>query len=73
MTLDEATKALSMHQSFASFMKEVSELREENIRAMFEASTDQIQQISGMVLAYDQLLSMADWPKLQKQHGASLQ
>lgn len=72
MTLDEATKALSMHESFARFVKEVSELREENIRAMFEADTNQIQQISGMVLAYDQLLSMADWPKLQKQHGSSL-
>jgi hypothetical protein len=71
--IDEDLNALAMHESFARFVKLISELREEKIGEMFESSTEGLQQVSGMILAYDQLLQMTNWEKLRVRHGASLQ
>ena len=65
MTLDEDLKALSQHEHFAHFLQVISELREETIAELHEASTDKMQQLSGRILTYDQILQMCNWRKLQ--------
>lgn len=65
MTLEEDLRVLSQYEHFAHFLKVISELREETIGELHEASTEQIQQLSGRILTYDQILQMTDWRKLQ--------
>ncbi len=52
---------LQNYEQFARFIKMIHELREETISEMHEASTEQLQQLSGRVITYDQVLQMADW------------
>ena len=66
--LDQDIEALSNYEHFARFINVVEQLREECISDMHEASTDQLQQIAGRILSYDQLLQMVDWKNLQKRH-----
>jgi hypothetical protein len=68
MSLDKDIEALSNYEHFARFIKVIEQLREECIADMHEASTDQLQQIAGRILSYDQLLQMVDWNKIQKRH-----
>ena len=55
---------LQNYEQFARFIKMIHELREEIISEMHEASTEQLQQLSGRVITYDQVLQMADWQSL---------
>ena len=66
MSLDEDLKALSQHEHFARFLQVISDLREETIEELHEATSDNIQQISGRILTYDQVLQMCDWRNLRK-------
>jgi len=66
--LEEDLQVLSTHESFARFIETVYSLREEAIASMFESDKDQVQQISGTILAYDQLLKMTNWSSLQTKH-----
>ncbi len=66
MSLDSDLKALSKHEHFARFLQVISDLREETIEELHEATSDNIQQISGRILTYDQVLQMCDWRNLQK-------
>jgi hypothetical protein len=68
MSLEKDIEALSNYEHFARFIKVIEQLREECIADMHEASTDQLQQIAGRILSYDQLLQMVDWNKIQKRH-----
>jgi hypothetical protein len=68
VSLEKDIEALSNHEHFARFIKVIEQLREECIADMHEASTDQLQQIAGRILSYDQLLQMVDWKNLQKRH-----
>jgi hypothetical protein len=65
MSLENDLQSLGNHEHFARFLKVVSELREETIEELHNASNEQIQQISGRILTYDQILQMCDWRKLQ--------
>lgn len=65
MSLEKDLQSLGNHEHFARFLKVVSELREETIEELHNASNEQIQQISGRILTYDQILQMCDWRKLQ--------
>jgi hypothetical protein len=47
----------------------VHELREETISEMHESSSETIQQISGRIITYDQILQMSGWDKLQLKHS----
>tara|TARA_Y200000002_G_scaffold153026_1_gene126542 strand:- start:840 stop:1061 length:222 start_codon:yes stop_codon:yes gene_type:complete len=72
MTLQEAIEALSHHESFGVFIQTILDLREEAIESLHDASSDNIQQISGRILTYDQILQMSDWRTLQKRFGSKL-
>jgi hypothetical protein len=66
MSLEEDLQTLSQHEHFARFLQVISDLREETIEELHEATSDNIQQISGRILTYDQVLQMCDWRNLQK-------
>ena len=66
MSLEEDLQTLSQHEHFARFLQVLSDLREETIEELHEATSDNIQQISGRILTYDQVLQMCDWRNLQK-------
>ena len=66
MSLEEDLQTLSQHEHFARFLQVLSDLREETIEELHEATSDNIQQISGRILTYDQILQMCDWRNLQK-------
>lgn len=66
MELEKDLQALSNHEHFARFLQVISDLREETIQELHEATSDSIQQISGRILTYDQILQMCDWRNLQK-------
>jgi len=65
MTIQDDLKALQQYDSFGRFINVIHQLREETIAEMHEAPTDQLQQLSGRIITYDQVLQMADWQLLQ--------
>jgi len=65
MTIQEDLKALQAHDSFGRFVGMIASLREEVISEMHEAETSKLQQLSGRILTYDQILQMSDWQMLQ--------
>ena len=58
MSLEEDLQSLSNHEHFARFLQVISDLREETIEELHESTSDNIQQISGRILTYDQVLHM---------------
>jgi|TARA_E500000318_G_scaffold48092_1_gene45289 hypothetical protein len=69
MNLDESLKALSNHESFASFIFMIRDLREECIEELHNAEFEKIQQLSGRIITYDQILKIADLKLLEKRFG----
>lgn len=65
MKLEEDLSVLSNYESFARFIQVISDLREETIEELHNANTEQLQQISGRILTYDQILQMCDWRNLR--------
>ena len=65
MKLEEDLKILSNHESFARFLHVISDLREETIEDLHKANNETIQQVSGRILTYDQILQMCDWRNLK--------
>jgi hypothetical protein len=47
----------------------VHELREETISELHEASSENIQQVSGRIITYDQILQLVNWSELSKKHS----
>ena len=68
MSLEKDIQSLHNHESFARFINVISALREECIGDMHEAATEQLQQISGRLITYDQIVQMVDSKKLEKRH-----
>ena len=68
MSLEKDIESLHNYEHFAGFIKVIEALREECIGDMHEASTEQLQQISGRIITYDQILQMVDSKKLEKRH-----
>jgi len=46
----------------------VHDLREEAIEELHEATSDTIQQVSGRIITYDQLLQLSSWQELSNRH-----
>lgn len=65
MNIQDDIKTLHNHESFARFINLIHSLREETISELHEAPQDRMQQISGRIITYDQILQMCDWHKLQ--------
>lgn len=70
--MQEDIEALTQHESFARFIQTVEAAREEVIGDMASASVEQIQQLAGRILAYDDILKMVDWDKLRNLHRERL-
>lgn len=60
MSLEKSLDHLSHITQFADFLESIKDERESCIAALFDSETHKIQQISGQILAYDQILKMAD-------------
>ena len=70
--LENDIKALGNHEHFARFLQVISDLREESIEELHNADYEKLQQISGKILTYDQILQMCDWRNLQKRFSDRL-
>ena len=70
--LDEDIKMLSNHETFARFVQVIHALREETIEEMHNANYEQLQQVAGRIITYDQILRMTDWEMLRQRHSNSL-
>jgi hypothetical protein len=68
MNIQEDINHLHNYESFARFMKMVHQLREETIGEMHEASNETIQQVSGRIITYDQILQLSGWDNLRLKH-----
>ena len=68
MNIQDDIKTLYNYEAFARFMKMVHQLREESIEELHEATSDNIQQISGRIITYDQLLQLVNWEDLRNRH-----
>jgi len=65
MDIQKDIKILHNHESFARFVGMIYQLREETIQELHEASTDSIQQVSGRIITYDQILQFSGWEELR--------
>ena len=68
MQIQDDIKTLHNYEAFARFIKMIHELREETIEELPEASVDRIQQVSGRIITYDQILQLVNWNELSKKH-----
>ena len=70
INLEEDIQTLNKHEAFARFIETIYSLREEAIGDLHGAKNETMQQISGQILTYDQILQMVDWNGMQiKHHG----
>ena len=72
MSLETDLKTLSNHEHFARFLQVVEDLREETIEELHKATNENIQQISGRIITYDQILQMCDWKNLKVRYSERL-
>ena len=69
MELEKSLSTLSNSESFANFIFTVRELREECIEELHNAPSEKIQQISGMIITYDQILKLSNYDQLIRRFG----
>ena len=72
MSLEQDIKALSNHETFARFIQVIHSLREEQIEELHKSNYEELQQVAGRIITYDQILRMADWENLRTRHRQSL-
>ena len=63
--IDRDIDTLKTHDTFIRFLSFVETLRDECIADLHNANTEKIQQISGRILSYDQLLEMTQFKDLK--------
>jgi len=68
MNLEQDIKWLSTHPQFAHFIKVLLESRESYIANLHDADPSRIMQISGRILAYDDILRMVNYDQLLERH-----
>jgi hypothetical protein len=66
--IQEDIDTLSNYEAFARFMSLILTMREECIEELHLANSNNIQQISGRLLSYDQILHMVDYDSLIEKH-----
>ena len=69
MQIQDDIKTLHNYEAFARFIKLIHNLREEAIEELHEASNETIQQVSGRIITYDQVLQLVNWEELVKKHS----
>jgi len=68
MDITKSITSLSNYQEFSEFIHQIYFLREEAISSLFQAKVDDVMQISGQILAYDQILKMVNSEVLFARH-----
>jgi hypothetical protein len=63
--IDSDIKTLQGYDTFIRFLSFVEILREECVSDLHDAPTEKVQQISGRILSYDQILEMTDYKSLK--------
>jgi len=61
MTIEEDIEHLKRHDSFNRLIDFIKLMREECISDMHDVPTDKLQQLSGRILSYDQIIAMSSW------------
>ena len=69
MQIQDDIKTLHNYEAFARFIKLIHNLREEAKEELHEASIETIQQVSGRIITYDQVLQLVNWEELVKRHS----
>ena len=69
MQIQDDIQTLHNYEAFARFIKMLYELREETIAELHEATSDNIQQVSGRIITYDQVLQLVNWQELSQKHS----
>ena len=69
MQVQDDIKTLQSYEAFARFINLIHSLREETISELHEAPSEKMQQISGRIITYDQILQMCDWEKLKASYS----
>ena len=72
MDIQDDIKMLQNYEQFARFIGMIQQLREETISEMHNADYEKLQQLSGRIITYDQILQLADWDKLRERHSQSI-
>ena len=70
--MEDDIKTLSNYEAFARFIYSIEMAREEVIGDLTHASTESIQQLSGRILAYDDILKMVNWDSLRERYSQQL-
>jgi hypothetical protein len=70
--LQEDLETLGKHEHFARFLSTIEHLREETIEELHNSTVENIQQISGRIITYDQILQMCNWRELQHRFSERL-
>lgn len=63
--IDRDIDTLKTHDTFIRFLYFIETLRDECISDLHESSTEKIQQISGRILSYDQILEITEFKDLK--------
>lgn len=66
MHLQDILNVLQQHEAFAGLVREVITMREDCIKELHSADIDRLSQISGKILAYDEIIAMCDLDLLRK-------
>jgi len=68
MNLQDSVNMLANYEAFAVYLKNVKQMREQAIADMHNVNTDALQQISGRILAYNDILSMSESDRVFRLH-----
>lgn len=68
MNLSDSIAVLANHEAFANYLNYIKGMREQAIADMHNLSTDGLQQISGRILAYNDILAMSDSERVFRIH-----
>lgn len=63
--IDRDIDTLVTHDTFIRFLNFIETLRDECISDLHNANTETVQQISGRILSYDQILEMTNFKELK--------
>ena len=66
MQLQDTLNVLQNHEAFAGLVREVVTMREDCIKELHSADIDRLSQISGKILAYDEIIAICNWDSLIK-------
>lgn len=70
--LQKDIEQLSNYEAFARVLECIRRMREDRITELHDVGTDRLQQISGRILAYDDILAMCQAENVLQRHRVML-